>query len=88
MPEIKRVQQTLGAGGKTDLGDCKLGALQTRAWVAGSGDYYVGPLAGKQMPAEELEKLLSPVFSGAPGLEQVYHPETETQAPPRLIAEG
>ena len=26
------------------------------------------PLAGKQMPAEELEKLLSPVFSGAQGL--------------------
>jgi transposase len=88
VPEIKRVQQTLGAGGKTYIGDCKMGALQTRALVAGSRDYYVCPLAGKQMPAEELEKLLSPVFSGAQGLEQVYHPQTETPEQPRLIAEG
>jgi transposase len=65
-----------------------MGALQTRALVAGSGDYYVCPLAGKQMPAEELEKLLWPVFSGAQGLEQVYHPQTETPEQPRLIAEG
>ena len=85
-PEIKRVQQTVGVGGKTYIGDCKMGALQTRALVAGSGDYYVCPLAGKQMPAEALEKLLSPVFSGAQGLTQVYHPETPEQ--PRLIAEG
>jgi transposase len=88
VPEIKRVQQTLGAGGKTYLGDGKMGALQTRAWVAGSGDYYVCPLAGKQMPAEELEKRLLPVFSGAQRLEPVYHRETETPEPPRLIAEG
>ena len=87
-PEIKRVQQTVGVGGKTYLGDCKMGALQTRALVAGSGDYYVCPLAGQQMPAEALEKLLSPVFSGAQGLEPVYHPEAETPKPPRRIAEG
>jgi transposase len=86
VPEIKRVQQTLGAGGKTYIGDCKMGALQTRAWVAGSGDYYVCPLAGPQMPTAELEKLLLPVFSGVQGLEPVYHPETQAQ--PRLIAEG
>ena len=86
MPEIKRVQQTLGAGGKTYIGDCKMGALPTRAWVAGSGDYSVGPLAGPQMPAAALDKLLAPVFSGAQGLEPVYPPQT--QAHPRLIAEG
>ena len=62
--------------------------LQTRAFIAGSGDYYVGPLAGKQMPAEAVEKLLSPIFGGAQRLEQVYHPETETPEQPRLIAEG
>jgi transposase len=88
VPEIKRVQQTLGAGSKTYLGDCKMGALQTRAFIAGSGDYYVCPLAGKQMPAEELEKLLSPVFSGEQRLEKVYHPAADAQEEPRLIAEG
>jgi transposase len=88
VPELKRVQQTLGAGGKTDIGDCKMGALQTRALVAQSGDYYVCPLAGKQMPAEKLEKLVSPVVSSAQELEPVYHPGMETQEQPRLIAEG
>ena len=78
----------LGAGGKTYIGDCKMGALQTRAFIAGSGDYYVCPWAGKQMPAEELEKLLSPLFSGEQRLEQVYHPETDAQEELRLIAEG
>ncbi|MGF1615435.1 MAG: IS1634 family transposase [Gammaproteobacteria bacterium] len=88
VPEIKRVQQTLGAGGKTDIGDCKMGALQTRALVAQSGDYYVCPLAGKQMPAEELEKWVLPVVNSAQELEPVYHPGMETQEQPRLIAEG
>jgi transposase len=88
VPEIKRVQQALGAGGKTYIGDCEMGALQTRAFVAGSGDYYVCPLAGKQMPAEELEKLLSPVFSSEQKLEPIYHPETGAPEQPPLIAEG
>jgi transposase len=89
VPEIKRVRQALGAGGKTYIGDCKMGALQTRAFIAGSGDYYVCPLAGKQMPAEELEKLLSPVFSGEQRLEKVYHPAAaDAPEEPRLIAEG
>jgi transposase len=82
-PEIKRVQQTLGAGGKAYIGDCKMGALQTRAFIAGSGDYYVCPLAGKQLPAEELEKLLSPIFSGEQRLEKVYHPAVDAQEEPR-----
>lgn len=88
VPASKRGQQTLGAGGKTYLGDCKMGALQTRAVIAGSGDYDVCPVAGKQMPAEELEKLLSPVFSGAQRLEKVYPPAAEAQAEPRLLAAG
>lgn len=87
-PELKRGQQTLGAGGKTDSGDGKMGALPTRAVVARSGDYYVCPLAGKQMPAEEVEKLLAPVCSGEQRLEKVYPPETDAQAEPRLIAAG
>jgi transposase len=88
VPEIQRVQQTVGSGGKTYIGDCKMGALATRAWVAGSGDYYVCPLAGKQMPAEELEKLLLPVFNGTQELEPIYHPEVEKSKRPQRIADG
>ena len=89
VPEIKRVQQTVGVGGKTYIGDCKMGALDTRAWIAQSGDYYLCPLAGKQMPAATVEALLAPVFRGEQPLEPVYDPATIADAtPPELLAEG
>ncbi|QQS53681.1 MAG: hypothetical protein IPM89_12550 [Candidatus Competibacteraceae bacterium] len=46
VPELQRVQATLGAGGKTYIGDGKMGALATRAWIARSGDYYLCPPGG------------------------------------------
>ena len=89
VPEIQRVQATLGAGGKTYIGDCKMGALATRAWIARSGDYYLCPLGGKQMPEDTLDALLAPVFSGAQPLEPVYDPApADPTVPPALIAEG
>jgi transposase len=89
VPEIQRVQATLGAGGKTYIGDCKMGALATRAWIAQSGDYYLCPLGGKQMPEDTSDALLAPVFSGAQPLEPVYDPApADPTVPPALIAEG
>jgi transposase len=89
VPEIQRVQATLGAGGKTYIGDCKMGALATRAWIARSGDYYLCPLGGKQMPEAPLDALLAPVFGGAQLLEPVYDPApADPTVPPALIAEG
>lgn len=89
VPEIKRVQQTVGVGGKTYIGDCKMGALETRAWIAQSGDYYLCPLAGKQMPAATVEALLAPVFRGEQPLEPVYDPAPRADAtPPEVLAEG
>ena len=89
VPEIKRVQQTVGVGGKTYIGDCKMGALETRAWIAQSGDYYLCPLAGTQMPAATVEALLAPVFRGEQPLELVYDPAPRADAtPPEVLAEG
>ena len=88
VPEIQRVQATLGAGGKTYIGDSKMGALVTRAWIARSGDDYLCPLGGKQMPEETLAALLAPVFGGAQPLEPVYEQDPDPTTPPRLIAEG
>jgi transposase len=88
VPEIQRVQATLGAGGKTYIGDSKMGALATRAWIARSGDYYLCPLGGKPMPEETLAALLAPVFGGAQPLEPVYEQDPDPATPPRLIAEG
>jgi len=88
VPEIQRVQRLLGAGGKTYIGDCKMGALATRAYVAHSQDYYLCPLAGTQMPAADLEALLMPVLRGSPTLTPVYHPDTVRRKKPTVLAEG
>ena len=72
VPEIKQVQRSLGTSGKTYIGDCKMGALQTRAYLAQSRDYYLCPLAGKQMPAAELAKLIEPVTTGEQVLEPTF----------------
>ena len=89
IPEIQRVQQTVGAGGKTYIGDCKLGALATRAWIVGSGDDYLCPLAGKQLPAEVLDALLAPVLSGVQPLTPVDEAvAADAPQPPALLAEG
>ncbi|MBK8754798.1 MAG: hypothetical protein IPL99_25580 [Candidatus Competibacteraceae bacterium] len=88
VPEIRRVQQTVEAGGKTSIGACTMGALSTRAWIASSGDYDLCPLAGKPLPAATLDALLAPVLRGEHALEPVYDPEADPTDPPELIAEG
>lgn len=88
VPEIERVQQSVGAGGKMYIGDCKMGALATRAYVAASRDYYLCPLAGSQMPESELDPLLGPVLSGEQTLEAVYDPDTVRRKNPVVLAEG
>ena len=65
-----------------------MGALATRAWIARSGDYYLCPLGGKQIPEDTLAALLAPVFNGAQPLEPVYAPAPDLAGPPVLIAEG
>src|SRR5262249_3641436 len=71
VPEIKRVQQSLGCRGVTYIGDSKMAALQTRAYVVKSQDYYLCPLPAVQVSRAELATLLEPVWSGAQPLQTV-----------------
>lgn len=64
VPAIRQVQESLQRAGLLYVGDCKLGALATRAFVQAKGDYYLCPLAEKQMPAERLASYLTRVWSG------------------------
>jgi transposase len=64
VPEIKRVQQSLACAGVTYIGDSKMAALQTRAYVVKSQDYYLCPLPAVQVSRQELAELLEPVGSG------------------------
>jgi hypothetical protein len=45
------------------VGDCKMAALDTRASLEAQQDYYLCPLAAKQMPEEVLDEYLQPVWA-------------------------
>src|SRR3954453_22288516 len=45
VPAIQAVRQSLGIGGRTYVGDCKMAALATRAFVAAGSDFYLCPLS-------------------------------------------
>jgi transposase len=87
VPAIQAVQQSLGAGGRTYVGDCKMAALATRAFVAQSGDFYLCPLSENQLSRAERNALLQPVFDGTQPLQQVRRPAADGEAE-ELVAEG
>ncbi len=64
VPAIEQAQQTLGQRGLLYVGDCKMAALSTRAYVQQSGDYYLCPLSGVQMSETTLQQLVAPVQAG------------------------
>jgi transposase len=86
IPEIKRVQQSLNCQGVTYIGDSKMAALQTRAYVVGTKNYYLCPLSKLQLNNEELAQLLKPVWDKEQALTAVYRDKIALE--PELIAEG
>jgi transposase len=89
VPAIRAVRASLGAGGRTSIGDCKMGALATRAFVAAGGDFYLCPLAESQFSRTQRRERLLPVWEGTQTLEQVRRPGPEGQPDEdELVAEG
>jgi transposase len=87
VPAIRAVRESLGAGGRTYIGDCKMGSLATRAFVAAGGDSHLCPLAESQLSRVQRRELLRPVWEGTQALEQVRRPGPEGH-PDELAAEG
>src|SRR3954454_14212211 len=87
VPAIQAVQASLGRGGRTYVGDCKMAALATRAFVAAAGDFYLCPLSESQLSRAERRALLQPVWAGTQALQPVWRPGAEGQ-PKELVAEG
>jgi len=87
VPEIRKVQQAFGKGGKTFVCDCKAAALETRAYLASTQDFYLCPLSETQLSAAKRHDLLQTVWDGKQELQQVYGPAAEGETP-ELIAEG
>jgi transposase len=77
LPAIAKVRRSVGLAGITYVGDCKIAALATRADIVAHKDCYLCPLSAKQVSAEDLDRLLAPLWSGEQLLEEV-----------RLTAEG
>jgi transposase len=88
VPEIRKAQACVQQHGVLYVGDCKMAALNTRAYLAAHADYYLCPLPAVQMPAATLQALLEPVWNGKQTLTPVYRPlEAETDKP-EPIADG
>jgi transposase len=86
VPCIERVQQSLGRSGLLFVGDCKMAARETRAFIAGAGDYYLCPLPQAQLAEGELEEALAKVWSGEQVLSAVWREQEHGE--PKLIAQG
>ena len=71
LPAITRVRESIGRRGLLYVGDCKMGALETRASLQAGGDCYLCPLAEIQLPPHVLEDYLGPVASGQQPLTRI-----------------
>src|SRR5438445_8770492 len=86
IPAIEQVSASLNEHGLLYVGDCKMAALETRAFVQAQQDYYLCPLASKQMPEAVLAAYLQPIWVGKQALTPVFHERQASQ--PELMAEG
>src|SRR4029434_7631770 len=86
VPCIRRVQASVGRHGLLYVGDCKMAARETRAFLATQGDFYLCPLPQLQLTEGELDAALEAVWRG----EQSLSPVVREQADGKLerIAEG
>jgi transposase len=71
VPAIVRVRASLGRRGLLYVGDCKMGALQTRAFLQAGGDTYLCPLAEVQLPPSVWAGYLAPVQTGQQPLTRI-----------------
>jgi len=80
VPAIRQVRASVGRRGLLYVGDCKMAALSTRAFVAAGGDSYLCPLGSQLLATEELDRYLAPVWDGTQPL-AVITTDDEEQTP-------
>jgi len=86
IPAIQRVREGLQAQGLLYIGDAKMSAVGTRAFVAAQGDFYLSPLTRVQVPEEKLDRYLEPVWEGERALTSIRHANAAGER--KLIAKG
>jgi len=85
-PAIARVRASLGQRGLLYVGDAKMAALETRGEVHAGGDHYLCPLTAIQVPPEQFDALLAPVWAEQQSLETITRPQPN--GVPLVVAEG
>src|SRR5438132_8993832 len=68
IPAIEQVSQSINEHGLLYVGDCKMAALETRAFVQAQQDYYMCEVAGKELHEAVLAAYLRPVWAGTQSL--------------------
>lgn len=86
IPCIERLQDSLGRRGLLYVGDCKMAARETRAYIVSRGDYYLCPLSQTQLANDELDEALEAIWSGEQTLIPITREREEGHS--ELIAEG
>jgi transposase len=71
IPAVRRVHEGLGEKGLLYVGDSKMGAIGTRAFVHAQEDYYLTPLSRVHLPEEKLLPYLEPVWEGEQELTEI-----------------
>jgi transposase len=86
IPVIRRIQESLRTQGLLYIGDAKMSAAETRALVEATDDFYLSPLTRVQVPEEELDRYLEPVWEGEQDLVSVRRENAAGER--KLIAKG
>jgi transposase len=79
VPMIARLRSTLPAKGLLYIGDCKMGALATRAYVARTGNSYLMPLAQVGGLPEQLDKWIDEAVRGKQHLQPLLDVDGKTR---------
>lgn len=85
IPTIKRARAIINQAGRLYVGDSKMEALQTRAFIAVHDDFYLTPLSHKGDNEKLLNTLLEPVQRGEQDLIDIEISEAEE---PRVLGQG
>lgn len=88
IPAIKTAQENLPTTAMLYVGDSKMEALATRAYIAQSGDYYLMPLSQKGSQEAWLNESVAQILADDIALEAVYETDDEPTGESRLLAQG
>jgi transposase len=87
IPAVNQVRSVLDQRGLLYIGDSKMEAVGTRAYIVAGGDYYLTPLSHKGGQGELLAQLVSSALAQEQELVNVFR-QPANESEPELIAQG